>query len=265
MLSPGSSTALDFEAEVLAASRERPVLVDFWAAWCGPCRMLGPVLEKLDAETDAWSLVKVDTEAHPQLAARYEIRGIPAVKLFVDGAPVAEFTGALPEPEVRRWLEEHLPSPSKKRLARARALVAEGLSDEARALLDGADALGDDARLLLARLLVFSEPDRAAALTEGLAGPEPDAVRTLTRFLSLPDTPDVLDDAPVRDAYLAAARSLRDGDADRALDELIAIVQGDRAYDDDGARKAAVAIFQTLGEDDAVVQKHRPVFNRSLY
>lgn len=260
-----ASATIDFDSEVLAPSHERPILVDFWAAWCGPCRVLGPVLEKLDAETDAWSLVKIDTEANPELAARYEIRGIPAVKLFVNGAAVAEFTGALPKPQVRRWLDEHLPSEEKAQLARAQALTAEGRHDDARALLEDTADLNDDARLLLARLLVFSDPGRAASLVDGLLAPEADAVRMLARFLHLPDAPQDLAEAPVREDYLAAARALRGGDADAALRTLIEILQRDRAYDDDGARKAAVAIFQTLGETDPVVQRHRPVFNRSLY
>src|SRR6056297_3449489 len=226
MLSPTSSSpTVDFERDVIAASRERPVLVDFWAAWCGPCRVLGPVLEKLDAETDTWDLVKVDTEANPALAQRMDIRGIPAVRLFVDGEVTAEFTGALPEPAVRRWLDEHLPSPQKKHLARADALLAEGKSDEARVLLD--EALGDapddaDLRLRLARLIVFDEPDRAADLVEGQFTPEAEAVRDLARFLSL--DADALPDAPVRDDYLAAADALRNDDVDSALDRLISVI-----------------------------------------
>ena len=103
---------VDFQSDVIEDSWTRPVVVDFWAAWCGPCRILGPTLEKLAEEAgDAWTLVKVNTDLQPELAGQFNIRGIPAVKLFISGEVVSEFVGALSEDEVQSWLNEHLPEP----------------------------------------------------------------------------------------------------------------------------------------------------------
>jgi len=102
-----------FQKEVIEKSHEKPVVVDFWAPWCGPCRILGPVLEKLAQESKgAWRLVKVNTDQHPELAMHYGVRGIPTLKLFRNGEVGDEFVGALPEPAVRRWLQQHAAEPS---------------------------------------------------------------------------------------------------------------------------------------------------------
>lgn len=100
----------NFEEDVIQTSHRKPVVVDFWAPWCGPCRVLGPTLEKLAKESKGrWRLVKINADSFPVLTQRFGVRGIPAVKMFVDGAVKDEFVGALPEQAVREWLGRALP------------------------------------------------------------------------------------------------------------------------------------------------------------
>jgi len=256
----------DFQAEVLQASHQRPIVVDFWAPWCGPCRALGPVLDKLATEAgDRWTLVKVNTDSHPQLMAQYGVRGIPAVKLFVDGQVAGEFTGALPEPAVRKWLEQHIPSPEKEILETARQLLTDGDRDAARAMAEPLleTSVGDEARVLLARLVVLDEPERARELVRDNFGPIAEAVRTIADFLTIKD--ENLPESQVRQDYLAARGELKGGGIDAALGHLIYVLKNDRAYEDDGARKVLVALFTLLGEQHPDVREHRPTFNTSLY
>lgn len=265
----------NFQEDVLERSRTMPVVVDFWAPWCGPCRVLGPVLEKLaDEHSDQWTLVKINSDQHPDLSRRYGVRGIPAVKLFSDGNVIDEFTGALPESAVRQWLEKALPSENKKRIERAQMALATGDEEEAEALLETVLAEEPDnpkARVLLAKQIVFSDPERAATLAESaaFAGSSyiqiPEAIQTIATLHARHHNPDALPDDPAKTTYLAAIEATLAGNYDTALRHFISVIQTNRYYDVDGSRKACIALFNLLGADHPATLKHRRMFDMVLY
>ncbi|RXK87973.1 thioredoxin [Chlorobaculum sp. 24CR] len=266
-----SSTPFDFQRDVIEQSKTVPVLVDFWAPWCGPCRILAPVLEQLaERHGGKWVLVKVNTEEFPEISAQYGIRGIPNVKLFSNGELIDEFTGALPEQQIELWLSKALPSPWTADVERAAAEIAAGNDAAAIALLDGVLANEPENRkavAMLVRLILFSRPEEALRLAESLEA-EPDyadlseSVRTLGALLVRPAAE--LPEAQSREAYGAAVESLRGGGLDRALDQFISVLRDDRSYDDDGSRKACIAIFRFLGEEHEVTMKYRRTFDRAF-
>jgi putative thioredoxin len=267
--------ATDFQTDVIEASRERPVLVDFWAPWCGPCRMLGPVLEKLAGENEGkWRLVKVNTDENPAVASRYSISSIPAVKLFVDGEVKDEFIGALPEPRVKQWLEAALPSRARGLIEEAAAVLDAG--DMARALELTEAALAEDpgnpdARLLLARLLLFTEPGRAETLAREAAAARPSlytissAVETLAELVESKDQLAGLPEGKGRQKYARAVEELAAGRLDEAAAGFIDSLRVDRAYEEEAARKALVALFNLLGDRHAVTQKYRRAFQMAVF
>ena len=256
----------DFEQDVVLASEQQPVLVDFWAPWCGPCRVLGPIVEKLAQEPDTpWTLVKVDTDKHPDLSQRFGIRGIPNLKLFHRGAVVAELPGALPEHELREWLRQHLPSEEKEALWQALALLEQGKDTEALPLLQQAHAAGiPEASVWLAQALVFDQPQQALDLLEhaGLSDRE-NALRTLAQTLL--DVPLQGPASPAREPYAAGVEALRNRDFSAALDWLIQSVSLDKKYREELARKVVVAIFQFLGPTHPLTVEHRRAFSMALY
>jgi putative thioredoxin len=262
----------DFENDVLEASRAAPVLVDFWAPWCGPCRQLGPVLEKLAAENEGvWTLAKVNTDENPEVSTRYRVSSIPAVKLFVDGEVVDEFIGALPETSVRRWLDNAVPNETKRRREGIKELVEGGDPSAEVALRELlADAPGDaETRVLLARVVAFRDPAEARALIEEARGLDAagsrvrDAVLLLDRLRTF-DTQSVAA-APAAETYGRAIQSLRSADVDAALSSFIEVVRLNRKLDDDGARRACLAVFTLLGEKHPTTRKYRRTFDMAVF
>jgi len=276
-------TTADFDRDVLEASKRTPVVVDFWAPWCGPCRALAPVLERLaDEYGGKFVLAKVNTDENPETAARYGVRGIPNVKAFVDGELAGEFTGAQPESAVRRFLATIVPSPAEALRRAAQDLAARGDPDAAAARLREAVALepaSDAARVDLAALLV-AQGDFAGADAELAAIPEhlrdERAAGLLTRIglerrrASLPDAATLKAQADAQpgnlDARFAYAdRLVVDGQYRPALEELIEIVRRDRAGARERARKAIVEVFGLAADQPDLVSEYRRRLASALY
>jgi putative thioredoxin len=264
----------DFEQQVITRSYEMPVVVDFWAPWCGPCRMLGPVLEKLAGEeAGKWELAKVNTDEQADVAQRFSIMSIPAVKMFSQGKVVDEFIGALPEAQVRHWLENALPSESQPVIEEARSHLMDN-PEEAVQLLNSVlekDPNNAAARALAAQALVFEEPQRALDMLKGvdLRDPVPyqiaDAVGLLAHLAHLRTQPEALGDAAGKDAYLEAAALVAQRSFEDAFDRLLSVVRSNRGLDEDGARRAMLALFTLLGEEHPLTPRYRRLLQQALF
>jgi putative thioredoxin len=264
----------DFDNDVIGRSHTVPVLVDFWAAWCAPCKVLGPILEKLARESDGrWELAKLDTEKFPAVASRFGIQSIPNVKLFVDGQVTEEFVGALPESKVTDWLRKALPGRYDAQLEGARSLLRQNSPIEAREILEFivvAESDNDQAFLLLAQTHLGTDPEHAARTVDSIemgsqSFEEAEAIRLLAAMFKRAEAQDSFARDSVRDLYLTAIDRVRSNDLDAALNGFIEVIRKKRYFDDDGSRKACLAIFKLLGEDHEVTRRYRPALSAALY
>ena len=268
-------TIQNFEADLIQESMQQPVLLDIWAPWCGPCRTLGPLLEKIElAYAGRFKLAKLDSDAQPEIAAQlnqaFGVRSIPFCVMFKDGQPVDGFVGALPEAQIREFLDRHVPMAevleAEQEIALAEALEDVGDLDAALVKLASAvatDPANEAARGDYVKLLI--ETGQIAAARQAWL---PMAARTLvdSRVAALGLWLDACEKAPTarsaQDLAAAIAVDRRDFDArhelaqtlmatghfTEAMDELLEIVMRDKAWSDQLARKTYVAILELMSK-----------------
>ena len=267
----------DFEEQVVAASHLQPVVIDFWAPWCAPCKVLKPILEKLAAEYEGkFKLAKVNSDENQEIAARYAVRGIPSVKAMVDGKIVNEFTGALPESSVREWLDRIIPSPAEELRREAQRMVdaddldgaLQKLAEAARLEPNNEVVRVDSAEILLAQ----NNADEAQRLLDSLRDPDILKDARVLQLKAQVRLAEMKEEAE-SEASLAAAIAANENDlearfrlanvliaANRAaegMDQLLEIVRRDRSFRDDIGRKTLLDVFNLLGGQGELVSEYR--------
>ncbi len=276
-------TIQNFQQEVVDASMQVPVLVDFWAEWCGPCKQLTPLLAKLEAQyAGRLKLVTVDTEAQPQLAQHFQIKSLPTVYAFVNGQPVDQFQGLQTEATIKAFIEKLMPNPADLEFEQAMQLIEQGNIDDAIAPLKKAitlDPAFDEARMTYAQVLLQKDEPAAAleqleALTAA-AKADPNAAQIIQAAQAmqaerrLPPLPEVEARIAANPKDLAARLELAQHCIahkawEEAFEQLIAIVATDRTFQEDIGRKTMIDVFKLAEAQPALVSAWRRKLSSAL-
>jgi len=278
------ATAANFDTEVLEKSRQTLVVVDFWAEWCAPCRVLMPLLQKLAEDYQGkFSLAKVNTDKEQDLAGQWGIRSLPTVKFFRDGKVVDEFLGAQPESVIRDIIEQYLPRESDALRTAARAALRDGDTIQALRLLQQALELDPEqlaVKLDLADALLHDDkPEEAEKLLEllPLHQREEEAVKTLAAKIELaraqqsaPPISELAERVTANPDDLASRQLLgaacaAKGDYATALEQFFEIMKRDRRFDDDVGRRSLLNVFTLLGDEHELVKQYRRKMASLLY
>lgn len=254
-----------FEQDVVMRSHQAPVVVDYWAPWCGPCRILGPILERLAIEGGgSFTLAKVNVDENPNLALRYGVRGIPAVKAFRNGEVSSEFVGAQPEPMVRRFVEQLAPGPGEEAVEEAMSLLGTRHYPEAEAAFRQVLAEDDSnasAALGLVQSLLMQGGGREALeiLQDFPSGVEwATAERLLPLATLMVEAEEAIEtDDPLEARLYRAAHLFGRGNLPAAMDGLLDILREDKKYRQGLPKDVMLAMFTLLGDEDPLTRRYR--------
>lgn len=252
---------IDFQKEVIGKSFETPVVVDFWAPWCGPCRVLGPVIEQIAGEQEGqWSLVKLNTEDQQDIATQYQIRSIPNVKMFYQGEVIDEFAGALPRQMILEWLKGALPNPGVLALDKILANNDEPDPVQIAHLMEQYPD-SHEIRIVLSQLVLWDKPETVPEILEPIKMgthyyDKASHIRDIAGFLNMTtDDPQLIE----------IKGHLRKGELENALAMIIQLLGRDNKAAEGKLAKAIIGIFNTLGSQHPLSKTYRKQLDMVLW
>jgi putative thioredoxin len=260
-------TEASFQYEVLSFSQNTPVVVDFWATWCRPCKTLGPLLERLAIDSQGrFRLARVDVDANPNLALRYNVRSIPTVKAFSQGEIVSEFVGLQPENRLREFINKLTPpGPNNLALEKANSLLLSQQWNQAEAVFrDASQSMPDDPECLLGltkSLLAQNKTDEALIILHNF--PPSSQLSTIEMLKPLAESlrrlnMDQLPDETILDTtFMSSVRLFTRGNLPAALDGLLDILRQDKSYRDGLARQVIVALLELMDNENPQTRQYR--------